>query len=256
MIANYHTHTRRCHHATGEEREYIEQAIAAGMEILGFSDHTPYPFSGGYSSYFRMALHQADDYFKTLTDLKQEYAGQIDIRIGVEAEYYPADFEALLRLLSDYPCEYMIMGQHFTFNEYDGVYSGSHTADEQVLKQYVSQVLEGLGTGCFTYLAHPDLLNWRGSAAVYEQEMARLCQGINALGLPLEINLLGLYDCRHYPTRRFWEIAARTGSHVVLGCDAHEPEALNRPETEAEARSFASELGIELLDTVSLKPIF
>ena len=27
MIANYHTHTWRCSHAAGSEREYVEQAI-------------------------------------------------------------------------------------------------------------------------------------------------------------------------------------------------------------------------------------
>ena len=43
MIANYHTHTWRCHHADGTEREYVENAIAAGIKILGFSDHTYVP---------------------------------------------------------------------------------------------------------------------------------------------------------------------------------------------------------------------
>ena len=28
MLANYHTHTYRCNHARGEDREYIEHAIA------------------------------------------------------------------------------------------------------------------------------------------------------------------------------------------------------------------------------------
>ena len=41
MIANYHTHTWRCRHADGTEREYVETAIEAGFKILGFSDHTP-----------------------------------------------------------------------------------------------------------------------------------------------------------------------------------------------------------------------
>ncbi len=27
MIANYHTHTARCKHAEGEDREYVEAAI-------------------------------------------------------------------------------------------------------------------------------------------------------------------------------------------------------------------------------------
>ena len=255
MIANYHTHTWRCHHARGAEREYVEQAIQAGVRTLGFSDHTPCPFSNGYVSYFRMLPAEADDYFRTVTDLKKEYAGQIDIRVGVEAEFYPAHFEAMLRLLENYPCEYLLMGQHFIENEYDGVYSGSRTAEEHVLVRYVSQVLEGLSTGRFTYLAHPDLLNWHGDGAVYEREMERLCRGVKAMEIPLEINLLGLYEGRHYPVRQFWQIAARVGNRVILGCDAHQPEAMNRPDVEAEARRFAADLGIALLNTVELRPI-
>ncbi len=50
MIANYHTHTWRCHHAKGTEREYVERAIEGGLKILGFSDHTPYPLPAGYYS--------------------------------------------------------------------------------------------------------------------------------------------------------------------------------------------------------------
>ena len=252
MIANYHTHTWRCKHAVGTEREYVEQAIAAGMQILGFADHTPYPFPGGYVSYFRMAPQQAEDYFRTVSDLKREYAGQIDIRIGVEAEYYPAYFSDLLRFLADYPCEYLIMGQHYIYNELDGRYAGSWTAEEAVLVQYVSQVLEGLSTGKFTYLAHPDLLHWVGEPEAYRREMTRLCRGVKDLNLPLEINLLGLVEGRHYPTETFWQIAGETGNAVILGCDAHEPEGQNRPEAAAAGRALAQRYGLQILDTVPL----
>ena len=54
MIANYHTHTARCHHASGTEEEYIQAAIESGLRVLGFSDHTPYPFPEGYYSKMRM----------------------------------------------------------------------------------------------------------------------------------------------------------------------------------------------------------
>ena len=33
LKANYHTHTARCKHAWGEDKEYVEQAIQAGMEL-------------------------------------------------------------------------------------------------------------------------------------------------------------------------------------------------------------------------------
>ena len=39
MIANYHTHTFRCHHALGTDEDYVTSAIANGIQILGFSDH-------------------------------------------------------------------------------------------------------------------------------------------------------------------------------------------------------------------------
>lgn len=252
MIANYHTHTWRCNHAIGSERAYVEQAIAAGIRILGFADHTPYLFPNGYASGFRMLPEDAEGYFTVLTDLKREYAREIEIHIGLEAEYYPAYFERLLRFLEDYPCEYLLMGQHFTNSETDGVYAGSSTRDEAVLTRYVSQVLEGLATGKFTYLAHPDLLHWRGDEAVYRREMTRLCQGVKALDYPLEINLLGLYECRHYPKATFWEIAGETGNRAILGCDAHEPESFARRDIAEEGRQLAAMYGLPLMETVEL----
>ena len=44
MLYNYHTHTARCNHASGTDREYVEKAIEAGYKTLGISDHAPYLF--------------------------------------------------------------------------------------------------------------------------------------------------------------------------------------------------------------------
>ena len=38
MIANYHTHTFRCNHATGTDREYVEAAIRAGVKDVTIMD--------------------------------------------------------------------------------------------------------------------------------------------------------------------------------------------------------------------------
>ena len=44
MLYNYHTHTVRCRHASGTDREYVEKAIEGGIKTLGISDHAPYLF--------------------------------------------------------------------------------------------------------------------------------------------------------------------------------------------------------------------
>lgn len=255
MFANYHTHTWRCRHANGTERQYIDQALAAGVRILGFSDHAPCPFPGDYYSDYRMFLDQTEEYFATLTALKREYAGQLELHIGVEAEYYPALFEGMLELLRQYPCEYMLLGQHFLENEDTGEYVYLPSSDPGALRRYVDQTLAGLRTGLFTCLAHPDLFRWTGDREAYVREMTRLCRETKKLDTVLEYNLLGHWDRRTYPNPAFWEIAAREGNRVILGVDAHSPQALNRPDPEREAREFLSGLGITPLERLELVPI-
>lgn len=255
MIANYHTHTWRCNHAEEGEENYVRHAIFRGLKTLGFSDHTPYPFPGGYCSSYRMCPELLQDYCQCLTALQRKYAGIIDIKIGLEAEYYPDLFPKLLKLVRDTPVSYLILGQHYTDNEIDGVYTGAPTESAFILKRYCSQIMDAMQTGYFTYLAHPDLIHFVGSNRLYRQEMGRLLREANRCGIPLEINFLGLSTRRHYPSRRFLEIAAEEGCDMVFGCDAHEPEALSELETEKKALALVREYGLNVLKTVPLRPI-
>lgn len=255
MKANYHTHTWRCNHATGTEEEYVEAAIARGLETLGFSDHTPYYFPGDYYSTFRMRMEQLDDYTDCISRLADAYSGRINIKIGVEAEYYPALFPRLLERLRDSEISYLILGQHMIGNEVNGEYTGHPTGDLAVLKQYTHQVMDAMQTGLFTYLAHPDLIHYVGDRANYRMYMRMLCQEAKQLSIPLEYNLLGLATNRHYPDAEFWQIAAEIGNCVVLGCDAHKPEALRNTEPEEEARRRLAELGITPVEVPMLLPI-
>ena len=112
MERNYHTHTTRCRHARGTERQFIERAIESGMKVLGFSDHAPYLFPDGYYSTFRMYPNELEDYVTTILSLKEEYRRDIEIHLGLEMEYYPKFFEQTIRFMEAYPLEYALLGQH------------------------------------------------------------------------------------------------------------------------------------------------
>lgn len=255
MIANYHTHTWRCGHAHGTEQEYVESAIRRGLKILGFSDHTPYPFPWYHHSFIRMLCGQLPDYVQTVSELRERYRGTIHIRIGVEAEYYPAYFSELRTMLADHGVEYMILGQHYLDNEILAHYSGRATAEEAILAKYCRQTRDAMQTGLFSYFAHPDLLRFVGEDRVYEGHMRELCAEAKSCGMPLEINLLGLEAGKHYPNRRFWEIAAGEGCQVVLGCDTHDPATLLDTASEEKAMSMVRELGLPLLERLDLRKI-
>ncbi len=257
MIANYHTHTYRCGHAEGGDEEYVRQAVESGLTILGFSDHTPYDYFDAEprSRPIRMKPEELPDYARSVHDLAEKYRDRIEIHLGVEAEYYPKYFPRLLEMLRENGVEYMILGQHFLGNEIGEPYSGRPTLDRKLLERYVSQTIEAMETGLFSCFAHPDLLRYIGSGKVYEQEMRRLCRAALQAEVPLEINLLGLREGRHYPNERFWRVAAEEGNPVILGCDAHRPEHVADVKSEETARALAERLGLSLLDTLPLRNI-
>ena len=248
MRANYHTHTPRCGHADGSEREYIEQAILAGYTELGFSDHAPWRFDGIYRSRIRMAPDRLADYCAVLQALQKEYVDRIRIRIGLECEYYPRFFREQISFLRDYPISYLILGQHALYNELDGPWTGRPTAEEADLVQYCSQTAAALETGLFTYFAHPDIFNFVGDSAVYDRHMRDLCRRARNLQIPLEINLLGMQEGKQYPNPVFWQIAAEEGCTAILGADAHSPEGVRNDEFEARARELADRCGIPVLE--------
>ena len=253
MIANYHTHTFRCNHASGTEEEYVRNAIDRGIKVLGFSDHSPYIFEGDHYSYFRMRPELLEDYVSSVLALREKYKYEIEIHLGVEIEYYPKYLPETLKMLREYPIEYLILGQHFVGNEIGEPYCGRASDSEELLERYVDQCIEALRTGMFTYLAHPDLLFFVGDDDVYRRHMQRLCVAAKELDIPLELNLLGLKDGRNYPNELFWKIAAAEGCKAILGCDAHNPEALSDIIVEKQARALAEKVGIEIIDTVELK---
>ncbi len=255
MLFNLHTHTKRCNHAFGSETEYIECAIKNGLEVLGFSDHAPYFFEDKYYSGFRMKRDEIGDYFNTIRKLKKLYEDQIQILVGFEAEYYPKHFDDFLNYIMPYEPDYLILGQHFTNNEYDGYYSGSPTYNENILKQYISQTIEALKTGVFTYIAHPDLINFIGNDKIYEEEIKKLCICAKKMDIPLEINLLGIEENRNYPRASFFKIASEIGNKAVLGSDAHLPDNVFNKEAILKAEDFAESLGIKLIDKINLRRI-
>ena len=72
--------------------------------------------------------------------------------------------------------------------------------------------------------------------------------------MPLEINLLGYTNGRHYPRELFWEIAGENGCMVVLGSDAHIPAQVVDPASEEKALILVEKYGLQLLEHVPIHP--
>ena len=67
--------------------------------------------------------------------------------------------------------------------------------------------------------------------------------------------MLGFSGGRHYPSERFFKIAAKVGNDVIIGCDAHSPDMLLNTEMQKNAYDFAISLGLKPLEELELKQI-
>ena len=85
--------------------------------------------------------------------------------------------------------------------------------------------------------------------------MREMCRKAKECVIPLEINLLGVHENRHYPRPFFWDIAAEEGCSAVIGMDAHKPEAILDFSSEERARQLAAERGMKVLETIRLRKI-
>ena len=223
MNYNFHTHTYLCGHASGIPEEYIQRAIRCGIQYLGFSDHAPMLIGGNEKIATRMKASEIEGYVAELKRLREKYKDQIDLSIGLEIEYYPSFFSETLKRIKEFDIEYLILGQHFSREERSGYqYVTAPIADEDDFKEHVAQVVEGIHSKVFTYVAHPDVFHFTGDQALYRQEMRKICVASRECNVPLEINMLGIRDHRNYPTPLFWEMAGEEKCPVTFGFDAHD----------------------------------
>lgn len=253
MKFNLHTHTTRCGHAKGKDEEYVLKAIEAGYDMIGFSDHAPYIFPDGYKSGMRMQVEETADYVQSIRSLQEKYKDKIDIKLGFELEWYPNLIEKNLEFLKSFDYDYLILGQHHTDNENDDycIYVGAETKSVPVLDKYISQLLLGAKSGEFTYVCHPDVVNFIGDKEIYKKKMTYMCKELKKLNIPLEINFYGYYTNRHYPNETFWSIVKEVGNPVVIGLDAHFPYVYGDERLES-MLEWVKNMGLEPINEIKL----
>jgi histidinol-phosphatase (PHP family) len=89
----------------------------------------------------------------------------------------------------------------------------------------------------------------------YVSEIDRFISEAKRLDIPLEINLYGISDKRHYPRDIFWERVGKIGAKAVIGTDAHTPERVFVKGELDRALRFADKHGVEILERPTLRSI-
>ncbi|GHV66756.1 histidinol-phosphatase [Spirochaetia bacterium] len=217
MIANYHTHTRWCRHGSGEIEDYIREALSKGLEELAITEHVPLP---GDPDSRRMYCHEFDAFDAELNSLIEKYADRIRVRKGFECEYYPDLLAYYSRLRKQHGYEILILGHHTSADRSIDNFAIRSPGE---VSRYAMEVCEGLKTGVFTFLAHPDvpLCGYSYFDDAVTDAMSLIFETAATRNIPVEINANGLHYDRGYPSPRVWELARHYNPLCIVGSDAH-----------------------------------
>lgn len=234
MKFDLHTHHFRCGHADGNIRDYIEAGIAAGLSVIGISDHTPY-FGRKEDQPFpriAMAKQEFQHYVEEVLRLKQEYEGVIDVLLGIESDYFPEHKEIYRETLNRYPFDYVIGSVHsvgsvsiFNKNRWKGLSTKEQIRSKE---EYYSLIRESAGSGMFQILGHIDAMkgNYPAFSDIPAAEaIDETLRVIAEHDVAIEINTSGKTKMSGgwYPSDSILERALHFGVQVTFGSDAHTP---------------------------------
>lgn len=221
MRTNYHTHTRRCNHAEGSDECYVLSAIEGGYDLLGFSDHTPWPFKDGYRSNIRMAMDELDGYVATVRYMADRYKDDIEILVGMECEYYIDHTQWLQEQKDRLELDYLIFGNHFPYYEKGAIYLGDIQSHKD-LKLYLDSSLKALESGLFDYFAHPEL--YMRNYPKVDDYCKSIFRELAAASRDLDIAFERNATMKFIP--ELWEIVSQEAPRVIVGLDVHKSTIL------------------------------
>ncbi len=225
ILFESHSHTPLCKHAEGHPSEYAATAYRRGLKGLHVTCHNPMP--DGFSSQVRMAESEFAQYVDLVAEARDAWSGKVDVRMGLEADYF-AGYEAYLeRQLGGAEFHFVLGSVHPQLAEFRHRYWDDDLRTVQ--RTYFNLLAQSAETGLFDSLAHPDLIkNFTSEAWDERSSMDAIRPALDRIartGVAMELNTSGVLkripEMNPFPAM-LREMKIRD-IPITLGADAHVP---------------------------------
>jgi len=227
---DYHVHTLFSD-GKSEASEYIEKAISAGINEIGFSEHLNLFVPG---QQWCMDPSRITEYISAIRSLKRRYRGKIEVRTGLEVDYFPGKENEIYDFLSGTELDFVIGSVHYmgpaTVDSGPDFYEGKDI--DQLYESYFEILCQAVGSGLFDILGHPDLVriyNFRPAndpRPLYERLASKLVMHDVAFELNTNGRNRPLAD--FYPDRKYLKLFREKGAVVCVNSDSHFPARIGQ----------------------------
>lgn len=226
LLYESHSHTTLCKHAVGTPADYARAAVRRGLKGIIFTCHCPLPDNISYA--VRMRPEEYETYVDLVARTRTAFANDVDVRLGLESDFYPGVEPWLEKLHARVPLHHVLGSVHTQVPDYRSQYFRGDWFDYQ--QTYFEHLAQAAETGLFDTLAHPDLVKNEAPQewmlGRIEPYIVRSLDRIAKTGVAMELNTSGKNKAlpEMNPGPRILELIRQRGIPVVIGADAHRPE--------------------------------
>ncbi|WBF52466.1 histidinol phosphate phosphatase domain-containing protein [Macrococcoides canis] len=231
---------------------YLETALQKGLKQVGIVDHL-YRFEETRDYFLKymdvsdidlgnrqrqwldqVMTHKMDEFVTFISGQKEKWqAAGVELKLGIEADYFISGEEELKALLAPYNFDYIIGSVHFNhgwgfdnpeleskFNDYDLV---------ELYTDHFNTVIKAAESGIFSFIAHLDNLkvfNYRPEEdlliPLYEQVAEALAK--NDVATEVNVGLKYRYPVKEQcPSERFLQVLSKHNVLFTTSSDSHFP---------------------------------
>jgi histidinol-phosphatase (PHP family) len=232
-LPDCHVHTYRCGHAIGISRDFVLEAIERGLSEIAFTDHIPLYFLPPEERDPRLAMREEefDGYLHEIEALREEFAGRIPVRLGLEADYREGQEDVLASWLDRADWDVVLGSVHWVAGGWIDA-PGSEARFEKegtdnLYDEYYRLLAKAARSGFFDVLTHFDLPKKFGNRPADPRDGAEqdAIAAARQAGCAVEISSAGLRKPvgEPYPEARLLRKIAVAGIPVTFSSDAHAP---------------------------------
>ena len=233
-ISDFHMHTPLCGHAIGQPEEYAAQAIKVGLEEIGFSDHAP--LVSHVDPTITMSFEQLPVYHKMMEDVCKKNKGQLQIKVGLEADFIPGYEAKTKSIITSYDYDFIIGSVHFIkswgFDDPAERERWDNKDVNQVYRDYFDLLRKSARSQMFDIMGHVDLVKKFGHRPTDDMtdEVKETARAFKESGVTVEINTSGLRKPvkEMYPSDWMLKIYCQVGVPLTFGSDSHDPKDVGK----------------------------
>ncbi len=229
ITSDYHTHPFQTSRDYDGVLAMARRALDCGFDTICFTEHAPLAPTIVCNRH-HLNMEEYELYLECAERCRREFAGKLQVLIGIEADFHPDNLEQVARLRSEYPFDHVGGSLHIHAPFWKEIVAA--IPEEKRFDFALDRTEELIESGLYDSVNHLDFFRWKlvrdYDPESREERFRDLFSRMARRKMKLELNVSGVRkDFQSFlPCREVWDWSLDYPLERYYGSDAHDPSQL------------------------------